>query len=80
MKTKPFFSSSTELEEREFIGFIRLMNYESNYFDLSYQSMGSYKDSYEFSKFIQRNGWEMDYALLPEYRGRGIMTSICRIG
>ena len=68
------FWSITEVEEREFVGFIRLMNYESFYFDSSYEVMGSLKDSPEFSKYIERKGWEMDYALLSDYRGKGIMS------
>ena len=64
----------TEVEEREFVGFIRIMNYESFYFDASYESMGSLKDSAPFNQFINRKGWEVEYALLPEFRNRGIMN------
>ena len=73
------FWSITEKEDREFIGFIRLMNYESIYFNLSYEIMGSLKDSPEFSKYIQRKGWEIDYALLPNYRNKGIMSESIRL-
>jgi RimJ/RimL family protein N-acetyltransferase len=73
-QNKALFWSITEVEEKEFIGFIKLMNYKSYYFDLSYNLMGSLKDSPEFSKYIQREGWEMEYALLTDSRGKGIMT------
>ncbi len=70
-----FFWTITFSEEREFIGFIRLMSYKSVYFDLSFDAMGKLKDSPEFLKLIDRkNGWEIDYALLKDYRNKGIMT------
>lgn len=73
-KNISFFWSIVPKIEKEFAGFVRLMNYESMYFDSSYQSMGDYKDSSEFRKYIDRKGWEIDYALLERYRGNGIMT------
>ena len=69
-----FFWSIVPKFEKEFAGFIRLMNYESKYFDSSFRSMGEHKDSIEFKSYIDRKGWEVDYALLERYRGKGIMT------
>jgi RimJ/RimL family protein N-acetyltransferase len=64
----------TLTEEREFIGFVRLLSYNSNYFDVSYSSMGDARNTVEFLKYIDKSGWEIDYALLKGYRGNGIMT------
>jgi RimJ/RimL family protein N-acetyltransferase len=61
-------------EEKEFIGFIRLLSYNSNYFDVSYASMGEARNTSEFLQKIDKNGWEIDYALLKDYRRNGIMT------
>lgn len=61
-------------EEKEFIGFIRLMSYKSFYFDASYSTMGELKNSFEFLKYIDKDGWEIDYALLKNYRNQGIMS------
>jgi len=70
-----FFWTITLAKEREFIGFIRLMSYNSIYFDLSFEIMGALKDSPNFLKYIDReNGWEIHYALLKDYRNKGIMT------
>jgi RimJ/RimL family protein N-acetyltransferase len=69
------FWSITENQTREFIGFVRLVNYQSKYFELSYKPMGDLKFSEEFNSYIERDGgWELDYALLKEYRNNGIMT------
>lgn len=78
-ENQAIFWSITEIEEREFIGFIRIMNYESFYFDASYEVMGPYKDSRDFSTYIERKGWELDYALLAQHRGKGIMTEAVRM-
>jgi ribosomal-protein-alanine N-acetyltransferase len=64
----------TLTEEKEFIGFIRLMSYASYYFDASFSAMGEMKNSPEFLQYIDKNGWEIDYALLKYYREKGIMT------
>lgn len=64
----------TLTEEKEFIGFIRLMSYSSYYFDTSFSVMGEMKNSSEFLQYIDKNGWEIDYALLKDYREKGIMT------
>lgn len=65
----------TFTDEKEFIGFIRLMSYNSEYFDASFESMGHLRYSYELLNYIDKtNGWEIDYAILKEYRGQGIMT------
>jgi len=69
-----FFWSIVPKIENEFTGFIRLLNYESKYYDLSYGSMGEYRDSTEFNSYIKRQGWEVDYALLERHRGKGFMT------
>lgn len=69
------FWTITLSDEREFIGFIRLMSYNSIYFDLSFESMGVMKNSPDLLKYIdKKNGWEIDYALLKDYRNKGIMT------
>jgi RimJ/RimL family protein N-acetyltransferase len=73
------FWTITETEEKEFIGFIRLMNYQSYYFDESYSSMGEERNNPEFLQYIDRqNGWELDYALLPNYRQKGFMTEVIK--
>lgn len=69
-----FFWSIIPKIEKEFAGFVRLMNYESIYFDTSYQSMGDYKNSLDFSKYINRKGWEIEYVLLKKFRRNGFMT------
>ncbi|MBI1228337.1 MAG: GNAT family N-acetyltransferase [Bacteroidetes bacterium] len=69
-----YFWSIVPIVEKEFAGFIRLMNYQSGYFDLSYQSMGEHINSPEFRKHIDREGWEVDYALLKRFRGYGYMS------
>lgn len=69
------FWTITETEEREFIGFIRLMSYNSYYFDASFESMVVLRNSPELLRYIDRkNGWELDYALLKDYRNKGFMT------
>ncbi len=74
-QNKSFFWTITLREEKEFIGFVRLFSYNSEYYDLSFSAMGDYRYDNEFLKEVDReNGWELDYALLPEYRNRGIMT------
>ena len=65
----------TLIDEKEFAGFIRLMSYNSYYFDASFEAMGDLKNSPELLEYIDKdNGWEIDYALLKEYRNKGIMT------
>lgn len=69
------FWTITETEEREFIGFVRLMSYNSYYFDASFSSMGELRNSAELLNYIDKeNGWEIDYALLKEFRNKGFMT------
>jgi len=68
-----FWSIITQLD-KEFIGFIKLMNYESSYFDMSYAAMGELRNSPEFKEYVDRKGWEINYVLLKEYRGFGYMT------
>jgi len=68
-----FFWSITLKHEREFIGFIRLLSYKSSYYDLSFSAMGEARYSDDFLNEIDRNGWEIDYVLLKEYRNKGIM-------
>lgn len=61
-------------EEKEFIGFVRLMSYKSNYYDASFSAIGEHKFDSEFLKYFDReNGWELDYALLRNQRNKGIM-------
>jgi RimJ/RimL family protein N-acetyltransferase len=69
------FWTITETYEKEFIGFVRLMSYNSYYFDLSFESMGELRNSTELLDYIDKeNGWEIDYALLKNFRNKGIMT------
>jgi len=69
------FWTITISEENEFIGFIRLMSYNSVYFDLSFKSMGDLMKSPELLQYIDnKKGWEIDYALLKKYRNQGIIT------
>lgn len=69
-----YFWSIVLKEEREFIGFIRLMSYKSNYYDTSFSAIGTYRFNSEFLKYFDRsNGWEIEYALLKNQRNRGIM-------
>jgi ribosomal-protein-alanine N-acetyltransferase len=74
-KGQSIFWVITLTNDKEFIGFIRLMSYNSFYFDASYEVMGDMKHGQEFLQYIDKdNGWEIDYALLKQYRRRGIMT------
>lgn len=69
------FWTITETEEREFIGFIRIMNYNSYYFDASFDAMGELRNNPDFLEYIdKKNGWELDYALLKGFRNKGLMT------
>jgi RimJ/RimL family protein N-acetyltransferase len=69
------FWTITETEKREFIGFVRLMSYNSYYFDKSFSSMGELRNSPELLNYIDKgNGWEIDYALLKEFRNKGVMS------
>lgn len=68
------FWTITISDEKEFIGFIRLMSYNSVYFDLSFEAMGDLRNDREFLSQIDKNGWEVDYALMKDYRNQGIMT------
>lgn len=70
-----YFWSIILQDEKEFIGFVRLYSYNSDYFDLSFSAMGDHKNDKEFLSLVDRqNGWEIDYALLPKYRNNGIMS------
>jgi len=64
----------TLVEEMEFIGFIELKSYNSSHFDQSFAAMGDLRNDPDFLKYIDKKGWEIDYALLKKYRGKGIMT------
>ncbi len=68
------FWTITISDEKDFIGFIRLMSYNSEYFDLSFEAMGDLRNDREFLSQVDKNGWEVDYALLKEFRNQGIMT------
>ena len=69
-----YFWSIVLKEEKEFIGFVRLMSYKSNYYDTSFSTMGEHKFDSEFLQYFDReNGWEIDYALLKSQRNKGIM-------
>lgn len=51
------------------------MSYDSYYFDASFSSMGELRNSPELLNYIDKeNGWEIDYALLKEFRNKGFMT------
>lgn len=69
-----YFWTITLIEEREFVGFVRLMNYDSYYYDASFSSIGEHRFDSEFLKYFDiANGWEMDYALIKSERSKGIM-------
>ena len=69
-----YFWTITLRGEKEFIGFIRMFSYNSNYYDLSFSAMGEQRFNEDFLKEIDRNnGWEIDYALLKNHRNKGIM-------
>ncbi len=74
-QNKLFFWTITLHEEKDFIGFVRLYNYNGEYFDLLFSAMGEDRYDKEFLKKVDReNGWEIEYALLKEYRNKGVMT------
>lgn len=73
-KNISFFWSIIPKSERDFAGFIRLKSYQSFYFDSSYSVLGDFKDSEEFKRDIDRNGWELDYALIKKFRNNGYMS------
>ena len=69
-----YFWTITLKEEREFIGFVRLMSYNSSYYNASFSAIGAHMFDNEFLKYFDRtNGWEIDYALLENHRNKGVM-------
>jgi|LakMenEpi03Aug12_release.lakeMendotaPanAssembly.Ray.scaffolds.fasta_scaffold289251_2 RimJ/RimL family protein N-acetyltransferase len=69
-----YFWTITLKEEKEFIGFVRLMSYNSGYYDASFSAAGEHRFDPEFLKYFDReNGWEIDYALQRNHRNKGIM-------
>jgi RimJ/RimL family protein N-acetyltransferase len=61
-------------EEREFIGYVRLVSYASDYFFRSFGISAESEYYGELLKYFDRkNGWEMTYALLKDERNKGIM-------
>lgn len=69
-----YFWTITLKEEKEFVGFVRLMSYGSGYYDVSFNSIGEHRYDPEFLKYFDRaNGWEIDYALIKSHRNKGIM-------
>jgi RimJ/RimL family protein N-acetyltransferase len=74
-KNISYFWSIILQEEKEFIGFVRLYSYNSEYFKLSFSAMGDHINDDEFLSIVDKiNGWEIDYALLPKFRNKGIMS------
>lgn len=70
-----YFWTITFKEEKEFIGFVRLMSYSSDYYNASFSSIGEQRFNSEFLKYFDRtNGWEIDYALIKKQRNKGIMS------
>lgn len=70
-----YFWTITLKEEKEFIGFVRLMSYNSIYYDASFEALGEHKFDDEILKYFDRkNAWEIDYALLKNQRNKGIMA------
>jgi RimJ/RimL family protein N-acetyltransferase len=70
-----YFWSITLKEEKEFIGFIRLVSYNSGYYDASFSAAGEHRFDPEFLKYFDReNGWEIDYALIKSQRNKGKMS------
>ena len=49
------------------------MSYKTSYYDSSFSAMGEMRNSSEILQYIDRNGWEIEYALLKNFRGKGIM-------
>lgn len=73
-KNISYFWTITLKEEKEFIGFVRMISYNSNHFDASFSAIGEYRNNPEFLQYFDRkNGWEIDYALLKSQRKKGIM-------
>lgn len=69
-----FFWTITLKEEREFIGYTKLMSYNSGYYDASFSANGEHKFDFEFQKYFDRaSGWEIEYALIKSQRNKGIM-------
>ena len=61
-------------EEREFIGYVRLVSYASDYFFTSFGISAESEYYVELLKYFDRtNGWELTYALLKDERNKGIM-------
>ena len=74
VKAISYFWTITLKEEKEFVGFVRLVSYSSDYYDASFSSIGEYRFDSEFLKYFDRaNGWEIDYALMKSERNKGIM-------
>jgi RimJ/RimL family protein N-acetyltransferase len=69
-----YFWSITLKEEKEFVGFVRLMSYNSGYYDASFSAIGEHRFDNEFLKYFDKeHGWEIDYALIKSQRNKGIM-------
>lgn len=69
-----YFWSITLREEKEFVGFVRLMSYNSYYYDFAFSSLGEARFDNEFLEYFDRSkGWEIDYALIRHQRNKGIM-------
>ena len=69
-----YFWTITLKEDKEFIGFIRLLSYKGDYFDAAFSADDENRFDPEFLKYFDReNGWEIDYALLKTHRNKGIM-------
>jgi RimJ/RimL family protein N-acetyltransferase len=70
-----FFWIITSKHDKSFVGFIRLMSYNGDYFNLSFASMGNRRFETEFNdKFDRNNGWEIDYAIIENKRNGGVAT------
>lgn len=69
-----YFWTIISKEVKEFIGFVRLMSYKSNYYEASFGALGEQIYDSEFIEHFDReNGWEINYALLKDQRNKGIM-------
>ena len=59
-----YFWTITLKDEKEFIGFVRLMSYNSSYYDASFSSIGEHRFDTEFLKYFDR-GCKVNSLIIP---------------
>lgn len=70
-----YFWAITLKNSPEFIGYVTLKSYQSKYFNQSFRVMGESIFNPDFEKLFDRsNAWEINYALLADFRNTGIMS------